>query len=69
MDNIDFQARRAEDLMCPIRDGKNCRGRRCAWCITFKLGETKSDMCSITAAPFLDIIKKHYNADIMFDGS
>lgn len=55
--------------MCPIRDGKNCRGRRCAWCITLKLGENKSDVCSITAAPFLDIVKKHYNADIMLNGS
>lgn len=68
MDNANFQARRAEDLMCPIRDGKNCRGKRCAWCITLKFGENENDMCSIAAAPFLDIVK-HYNANIVLNDS
>lgn len=65
MDNIDFQARRAEDLMCPIRDEKNCRGKKCAWCISLEFGDNVKDACSVAAIALVEFMK-HYNADMVF---
>lgn len=68
MDNSNFQARRAEDLMCPIRDGKNCRGRRCAWCMSLEFDENAKDVCSVAALALVEFMK-HYNVDMVLKDS
>ena len=66
MDSESVQTVRAEDLICPIRDGKNCRGKKCAWCISLEFGDNVKDACSIAAIALVEFMK-HYDADMVVE--
>ena len=57
---------RAEDLLCPLSDGRNCKGKRCAWCMSVKVGDDSREVCCVTAIGFMAFIRG-YNMNIVLN--